>query len=208
MLPKSHEESRASLCIGCHKLGSTLRKISPKSTLFEKVQQHIYDGFSLENTSLPHMICNGCRNAVRKGKFKKKFDYDKLTRTMPRGRNDDRCQCYICQEVRSPTNMRHLPNNSPQKMAKSQNKSKSKPVKVCPKCKQRIGKGIRHHCTPGKEPKNISKLVESKDVKEQVASSLLHDMTPNKDGDLALKTGGRRLRVRLSPKDKEAKVLT
>ena len=49
---------------------------------------------------------------------------------------------------------------------------------------------------------------KSKDVKEQVASSLLHGMTPNKDGDIALKTGGRRLRVRLSPKDKQANILT
>ena len=41
-----------------------------------------------------------------------------------------------------------------------------------------------------------------------MASSLLGEMAPNKDGDVALKTGGRRLRVRLSPKDKEANILT
>ena len=144
-----------------------------------------------------------------RGKFKKKFDYDKLTRTMPRGQNDDRCQCYICQEVRSDKNLRHLPNHSPQKRSKFASESnKSKPMKVCPKCKQRVGKGIRHHCTPGKEPTNISKLAKSKDVKEQVASSLLGEMVTNKDGDVALKTGGRRLRVRLKPKDREANILT
>lgn len=209
MLPKSHGECRASLCIGCHKLGSTLRKVSPKSTLLEKVQQQIYDGFSLENTSLPNVICDGCRRTVLKGKFKKKLEYDMLTRMMPRGQSDERCQCYICQMVSSNKNLKHLPNHSPQKRLKfAQNKAISKPVKVCPKCKQHVGKGIRHHCTPGKEPKNISKLAKSKDVKEKVASSLLSEMTPNKDGDVALKTGGRKLRVRLKPKDREANILT
>ena len=51
-------------------------------------------------------------------------------------------------------------------------------------------------------------MAESTNVKEQVASSLLGEMAPNKDGDVALKTGGRRLRDRLSPKDKEANILT
>ena len=118
MLPKSHEESRASLCIGCHKLGSTLRKILPKSTLLEKVQQHIFKGFSLENTSLPNVICDGCGRSILKEKFQKKIDYDKLTRAMPRGQSEDRCQCYICQEVRSDKNLKHLPNNSPNKIYK------------------------------------------------------------------------------------------
>ena len=45
-------------------------------------------------------------------------------------------------------------------------------------------------------------------IKEQVASSLLSEMTPNKDGDISLKTGGRRLKVRLKPKDREANILT
>ena len=64
MLPKTHQESRASLCIGCHKLGSTLRKISPKSTLLTKVQQNIYDGFSVSSESLPNVICDGCRKTL------------------------------------------------------------------------------------------------------------------------------------------------
>ena len=37
---------------------------------------------------------------------------------------------------------------------------------------------------------------------------MLGELTPNKDGDIALKNGGRRLRVRLKPKDREANVLT
>ena len=51
-------------------------------------------------------------------------------------------------------------------------------------------------------------MAESTNVKEQVASSLLGEMAPNKHGLVALKTGGRRLRVRLCPKVKEAKILT
>ena len=102
-----------------------------------------------------------------------KRSYDKLTRSVPKGRNDNRCQCYICQEVKSDKNLRHLPNYSPKKMSKSadnpKNPSKSKPV---------------------------SQLAKSKDVKENVARSLLHDMAPNKDGDIAIKTGERRLRDR------------
>ena len=133
MLPKSHIECRSSLCIGCHKLGSTLRKILPNSTVVKKVKEHIYDGFSLENSGLPCTICGGCRQAVLKGKFKKKFNYDKLIRSMPRGHSSDRCQCYICAAVRSDKNLRHLPNHSPQKKSSHnpKNPTKSKPIKVC-----------------------------------------------------------------------------
>lgn len=65
MLAKSHQEKRVSLCIGCHKLGSSLRKISASKGLSELVREKIFDGYSCDNDSLPSVICDGCRKEVR-----------------------------------------------------------------------------------------------------------------------------------------------
>ena len=103
------------LCIWCHKLGSSLRKISASEGLIEIVREKIFDGYSCDNDSLPSVICDGCRKAARGDRgqvFTKKFDYDKLTRSMPRGMNSDQCQCYICQKVKEKQNQtKHLKNN-------------------------------------------------------------------------------------------------
>ena len=41
-----------------------------------------------------------------------------------------------------------------------------------------------------------------------MASSVIREKTPNEDGDISLKTGGRSLRVRLKPKPKKLNILT
>ena len=60
--PKSHDEFRASVCVGCHKPGCERRV---KDTLEKKVQEKIYSGFSLNDTSMPFGICDACRLALK-----------------------------------------------------------------------------------------------------------------------------------------------
>ena len=217
MLPKSHQESRASLCIGCHKLGSNLRKISNSETLKSFVKDKIFDGYSCDNDSLPNVICDVCRMEIRGDRvgrhYTKKFDYDKLTRSMPRGQKSEQCQCYICQKVRDKQNRpKHTKNHQRKRgpVSSAHDKSlKSKTFKVCGKCGQKIGRGIKHHCTPGKQAKNLTNHAKSIDVKQQMASIVLKEMDTNNNGDISLKqTHGRPLRVRMKPKDKKLSVLT
>ena len=141
--------------------------------------------------------------------FNKSIDYDKLTRIRVKDFGSKGCQCYICTEVRSPQNMRHVNHRpKPGVKAKPSPKKTASPIKICSKCGQKIGKGIRHYCSPAKQAKNLTGLANSQGVKEQMASSVISDMAPNEDGDISLKTGGRQLRVRMKPKPKKLNVLT
>ena len=205
---RTHQENRESLCIGCHKRGKTLRKIS--EIVAPKVRENIFSGYSFGNCSLPCMICDTCSKEVRSDRKVQIFDYDKLTRSMPRGHSQEQCQCYICLKVRSNKNLSYLKSHHKKRGPKSSTLAPPKKLfKVCPKCRQKVGPGIRHHCTPGKKAKNISSLAETRDVKEQTASVLLKGMDSNNNGDISLKQiSGRPLRVRMKPKDKKLSVLT
>ena len=140
---------------------------------------------------------------------KKIIDYDKFTKQKRQKSGEgETCKCYICIEVKDrKQNMRHL-NHLPKPGPKSSPKKTVSQIKICSKCGQKIGRGIRHHCSPGKQAKNLTSLANSQGVKEQMASSVISDMAPNEDGDISLKTGGRQLRVRMKPKPKKLNILT
>ena len=97
MKPKSHDEFRASVCVGCHKSGVTTVVPSAKVKLIQDV---IYNGFSLENSAVPYGLCNSCRNTLNRGTYVPIFDYDKLTKSIKRSSSSS-CICYICQKGRS-----------------------------------------------------------------------------------------------------------
>ena len=82
MLPQSHQQFRRSVCVGCHKPGQK-RTVTDKFSA--TIRKQIFSGYSIQNDMLPIGICSSCQSLVRrKNPFKKKFDYDELTKKFPR----------------------------------------------------------------------------------------------------------------------------
>ena len=154
MLPQSHQQFRRSVCVGCHKPSQNHQRVTDK--LSATIRKQIFSGYSIQNEMLPIGICGSCRALVRrKNPFKKKFDYDELTKKFPRKNvRDGVCQCYICLAGRSKKlmNLKGKPGPKP--------KAPTKPTKmtICTKCGQETGRGKDHRCTPGKRAQNIVNL--------------------------------------------------
>ena len=98
MKPKSHDEFRASVCIGCHKSG-VKTVVSPAKV--KLVQDVIFNGFSLDYSAVPYGLCDSCRNLLNRGTYVPKFNYDELTKSIKRITNGGMCHCYICKAGRS-----------------------------------------------------------------------------------------------------------
>ena len=209
MKPQSHEDFRASVCIGCHKPGSK-RKVTVNNE--QKVQDKIFAGFSLSNTSLPYGLCNGCQRALLKEKpfpdYKINYENLKVSR---KDLKDDKCACYICEAGRNKKtpSLKRRPGPKSNKI-----KVKNTKIKICSRCKQRIGLGIPHpqpcSVTGGRQADNILKLTQNNnDVEEKLVSSAIQKLSVKEDGDITLKTKrGRPLRLRVKPSNKENKILT
>ena len=202
MKPKSHDEFRATVCVGCHKPGCERRV---KDTLEKKVQEKIYSGFSLKDTSMPFGICDACRTALLKEAnpiFKIKYENQKVKR---QDVVDGRCVCYICEAGRCKKKMNLKKKRGPKSGQKSPNS-----IKICGTCKQVIGRGIPHpqpcRGSDGRKAGNILALADNNNVEQKMASSVIDNASTGKarGEDISLKRKhGPALKVRVSPRKRD-----
>ena len=139
-------------------------------------------------------------------------DYDAL-KVSRQDVQDGVCSCYICAAGRSKKKInlkRKRGRPSTKKQDVSNKVSKPKVIKVCPVCKQKVGKGIRHPqpCKGSDKVKvdNILDLAEGdKILEEKICSSVIQKKSKATDQeDISLKSKqGRNLRVRVNQKKQE-----
>ena len=213
MKPQTHNDFRKSVCLGCHKPGAR-RKVSPKSKLELKVREKIFSGYSAEDMGLPVGLCGGCERAIYKDKPFPSLgvNYDTL-KVSRQDVQDGVCSCYICTAGRSKKKLslkrkRGRPSTENQEV--SNKVSKPKVIKVCPVCKQKVGKGIRHPqpCKGSDKVKvdNILVLAEGDQVlEEKICSSVIQKKGKATDQeDITIKSKqGRNLRVKVNQKKQE-----
>ena len=203
MKQQSHDDFRASVCVGCHKPGCE-RKVK-EGKLEKKVQEKIYSGFSLKDTSLPFGLCDGCRTALITDcstVFSISYENKKVKR---QDIVDGRCVCYICEAGRSKKKLKLKRKRGPKTGKQSpQNK------KICGICKQVIGRGIPHpqpcRSSDGRKADNILSLAENNNVEQKIASSVIDKSAADKvrGEDISLKRNhGPPLKVRVSPRKRE-----
>ena len=86
----------------------------------------------------------------------------------------------------------------------------TKKIQICHKCNQKIGRGIAHPCVVSNKVDNIYVLAaENNNVKEQVASTVIHEKGNKVDSEISLKNKrGRDLRVKINPKLVQKKVMS
>ena len=209
MKPQSHGDFRESVCLGCHKPGAR-RKVTPK--LEKKVREKIFAGYSAADTGLPVGLCGGCERALYKDKPFPSVgvNYDKL-KVSRQDVQDGVCRCYICTAGRQKFPQKRKlgrPNLKDQDIPEKV--SKSKVIKVCPVCKQKVGRGIRHPqpCKGSDKVKvdNILGLAEGdKVLEEKISSTVIQKKRKATDEDeISLKSKqGRNVRVRVNQKKQE-----
>ena len=213
MKPQTHSDFRESVCLGCHKPGAR-RKVTPKSKLELKVREKIFSGYSAEDTGLPVGLCGGCERALYKDKPFPSLgvNYDAL-KVSRQDVQDGVCRCYICRAGRQKFPKKRklgrpslkLPDNS-----SSDKVPKSKVIKICPTCKQKVGRGIKHPqpCSRSDKVKvdNIIGLAEGDNVlEEKICSAVIQKKRKATDpNEISIKSKqGRNLRVRVNQKKQE-----
>ena len=209
MKPQSHEDFRKSVCLGCHKPGAK-RRVTPK---FEKkVREKIFSGYSASDPGLPVGLCGGCMAALSKDKPFPSLgvNYDKL-RVSRQDVQGGVCRCYICTAGRQKfPKKRKLGRPSLKNQDIPEKITKSKVIKVCPVCKQKVGRGIRHPqpCKGSDKVKvdNILGLAEGdKVLEEKISSTVIQKKRKASDEEeISLKSKqGRNVRVRVNQKKEE-----
>ena len=206
MKPKSHDEFRASVCIGCHKSG-VKTVVSPAK--IKLVQDVIFNGFSLDYSAVPYGLCDSCRMLLNRGNYMPKFNYDALTKSMKRISNGEKCNCYICTAGRSKkrNKVKKLkPGPKPSNGDKEENEAKV--VKICSKCKQVVGKGIRHPCLKRNQADNLMNLATDQTTRHQFANKVIKESV-NEDSTVKLtNTQGKSLPVTISPQQEKQKPIS
>ena len=181
MKPKTHNEFRESVCIGCLKPGSP-RKVNQE--LEEKVREKIFSGFSLKDVNLPYGLCFGCYRALKKETPFPKKDIDYESKKV--SRHDvvnGYCKCWICSEGRSKKRLSLKAKRGPKSGVKEK---VQKSFSICSTCHQRVGKGIPHKMpcgrSVGKKVDNILKQAEGNSVLEdKIAATVIQKKGVKKD---------------------------
>ena len=208
MKPKTHEDFRESVCIGCLKPGCT-RKVTEKTEY--RVKDKIFNGFSLNDLNLPYGLCSGCYRAIQKETpFNRKNDIDYQRKKV--SRHDvvnGYCTCWICSEGRSKKRLSLKHKRGPQTPKKVQES-----VTICSICHQRIGKGIRHKkpCK-GFMKKRVDNLLKHADgnsvLEDKIAATVIQKRVVKKDEEISLQSKqGKMLRLRVNPKEVEKTLIS
>ena len=210
MKPQSHDDFRASVCLGCHKPGAR-RKVTPKSQLEKKVRNKIFSGYNASDTGLPVGLCGGCERALY---YEDKpfpslgVNYDTL-KVSRQDMNDGVCRCYICSAGKQKFPMKRKVGRPSLKIKNRRKVSKSDVIRICPVCKQKVGRGIKHPqpCSTADKVKvdNIIELAEGdKVLEEKISSSVIQKRKASGQDDISLRSKqGRNLRVSVNQKKKE-----
>ena len=201
MKPKTHDEFRASVCVGCHKSGVTTIVRPEKVKL---IQDEVYNGFSLENTAVPFGLCNSCRGRLNRGTYVRIFEYDNLTKSIKRS-NGSTCSCYICQKGRSKKRIKVKRLKPGPKTSSGDKINAAKAIKICSKCSQAIGKGIRHKCFKRLKADNLLNLATVDSTRQQIANKVVKENAKGKSTIKLKNAQGKPLQLSLGPPPKEAK---
>ena len=187
-----HEKSRNKVCGVCLRKPKQLRKISESMLLLLK--KHIYERYSLDDTSLPIVICTSCSKTVtviESGQDDRKLpyiDYESLT-TPPsvetRSVASEKCCCSLCiiSRMNGPEYQAHekLMRDKPGR-PRIDVEVPSVTINQCSKCHSEVGPGKSHNCTRTATQDNLVELVRSHSEKtrEQVTSKILDAICEDK----------------------------
>ena len=176
---------RGLVCGVCFRKSKHHQRITP--TVLALIQKHGYKDYSIDDPSLPYIICKSCaktlkvldsENPNRKLPY---FDYGGLVKPAlvnTRLADSDKCQCTIC-------NISRLNENELQKHEKTQRNNPGRAaekvyeisysITQCSNCHSEIGRGRPKDCTRTARQDNLLDLVRNHSGKtqEQLASKLL-----------------------------------
>ena len=165
----THGQNRSKVCLFCFQKGSTMFPIT--GLTLQRVKTHFLANFDPSDQKMPISICSRCRNmlnAVEHSDEKKRIKVEQLPEVVDFSRLDfpvitrssgvtdlkdlKDCPCLICKVATE--SVKNAPGKCGQGQLHSHKAGRplvktptlpvAKPVTVCQRCRQVIGKGIRH----------------------------------------------------------------
>ena len=177
-----HEHSRRAVCGICFRKLKHHQKITPM--LLALIQKHAYKEYSLDDESLPLIVCKSCAKTLKvcgNGRKLPDFDYGGLVKPISvntRSGDNEKCNCSICEICRLNGNQfqkhekaqRHNPGRPTDRVAEE-----SFPITHCSNCHTEVGPGKPHECNRTSRQENLVELVKNHSEKtlQQVTSKLL-----------------------------------
>lgn len=180
-----HERSRGLICGVCFRKPKHSQRIT--SSVLALIQKHGYKDYSVDDPSLPYIICKSCVTTLkvmdsdtpnRKVPY---FDYGGLVKPIlvnTRMADSEKCECTICKISRLNGNefLKHkqTQRSNPGRPAEKVQEI-STPITQCSNCHSEIGRGKPHECTRTTRHDNLVDLLRnhSEKTQQQVASKLL-----------------------------------
>ena len=228
-----HEANRLKVCGPCGRKLKVRNIRLLQDSHVGSIKRHMNADYSLANPVFPLGICNSCWVNLSKAscsddiKLPEMPNYEDIVLSKET-RGSSTCNCFICLVARDKTRQ---PEIKPRKSgvfndisvhhglygASSSNKlpstrtdiDKKSFVKICPDCKQEVGRGISHSCTVASSSQNVVDLALDLPTKqqEQVISSLIATKAKEKEGhtrnvSLTLSTKGATTSVLVNPTEK------
>ena len=84
----------------------------------------------------------------------------------------------------------------------------SKVVKICGKCNQVVGKGIRHPCLKRRQVDNLMNLAKDQNTRHQIANKVIKESADEESKVQLKNTQGKSLPVSISPQPENKKQVT
>ena len=187
---EAHEQNRVKVC------GVCFRK--PKPKMFQKISpfilnliwKHSFNDYSLEDTSLPVIICLSCTQTLKvidSGKVDRKLpavDYNELVKPQTvstRSTVSEKCCCTICVVARmNGLEYKQYEKTSREQAGRPREKEEEiiMTVKKCSHCHSEVGPGKPHDCTRTVTQENLLDLIRnhSEKTQQQVTSKMLDAM--------------------------------
>ena len=196
---RKHLLCRKFVCIACGNKHLKCLTLSNSTALTALVKKHVDQEFRTNCLSKPEGICLTCKKNLYNLEKSNQLSAETLNNwtitrerfnLMPRFKGDDSepCKCPICilvSDRRINLNIRDL-----QELFLPEEKFDLSPSKLCGKCFQEIGPGIRHPCSKVDLVSNLKNLLFQSDQKtgEQVISKSLRELKNNDEQTIKLAT--------------------
>jgi len=196
---RKHVSCRKLVCIACGNKHLKCQTLSDSTALTALVKKHVDQEFRIDCLSKPEGICLTCKKNLYNLEKSNQLSAETLNNwtitrerfnLMPRFKGDDSepCKCPICilvSDRRINLNIRDL-----QEVFLPEEKNDLSPSKLCGKCFQEVGPGIRHPCSKEDLVSNLKNLLFHSDQKtgEQVISKSLKELKNNDEQTIKLAT--------------------
>ncbi|KAK6168742.1 hypothetical protein SNE40_019927 [Patella caerulea] len=165
--PLSHTDNRSKVCISCFQKCSSMSSTDGEKIL-SRIRTSYISNYDPEDAQLPRAVCTRCRNLllkIEKGErdpqeLREPFDFSKIVLPPPPTRLNPQpeytCSCAMCQVARgNPVNLGigksytfpPFPLGRPSDPVASTSAEclpSPRPIFVCKRCWQPVGKGIKH----------------------------------------------------------------